>query len=80
MRNLAAPKIQRVTWIKGKRSLEPKEREAPPPCSASLLLYFAGEEAQKAAILKGVVLNGQLYTARIYDQALQTPRCFKCNK
>ena len=26
------------------------------------------------------MLKGQLYTARIYDQALQTPQCFKCQK
>ena len=79
-RNLATPKIQKVIWIKGKRSLEPREKDTPPPRSASLLLYFTREEAQKAAILHGVVLNRQLYTSRIYDQALQTPRCFKCNR
>ena len=78
--NLAGPKIQKVIWIKGKRSLEPKEKNTPPPHSASLLLYFTREAAQKAAVLHGVVLKGQLYTARIYDRALQTPQCFKCNR
>ena len=79
-RLLKDPKIQKVTWIKGKRSLLPKEENSPPPRSASLVLYFASEDTQKAAALRGVVFHGLLYTARIYDRALQTPRCFKCNR
>ena len=79
-RLLKAPKIQKVAWIKGKRSLLPKDSLSPPPRSASLILYFASEETQKAAALQGVAFRGLLYTARIYDRALQTPCCFKCNR
>lgn len=43
-RLLKAPKIQKVAWIKGKRSLLPKDSLSPPPRSASLILYFASEE------------------------------------
>ena len=70
--------INRLNWIHGKRSLQPKKKGGPERKAASLILWLSKEEFQKAACLRGVVIDYELYTCRLYHPGLQLDQCFKC--
>ena len=64
----------RVGWIPNKpKQLAPKAR-------SSLILGVHSAEHQEECIRKGILIEGQLYAARLYDYGLQMVRCFRCSR
>ena len=67
--------LTRVSWI-----------HQQPPASqlqktrGSLILSIANHEHQAEAVRRGVVIEGQLFQARLYDYSLRLTRCFKCSR
>ena len=70
--------VSRIAWIHGKRSVEPGTNGHVPK-SASLIIYVTNEDIQKAALRKGLVIDYDHFTTRLYDPGLQLPLCFRCN-
>jgi len=70
----------RVMWIHGEDSLKPRRGETRAPRHASLIVYVPTAELQKKAVQQGIIIEGVIYPTRLYDSALQPPRCFRCNR
>ena len=70
--------ISRIAWIHGKRSVQPGAN-GQVPRTASLIVYVLNEGIQKAALRKGLVIDYNHLTTRLYEPSLQLPLCFRCN-
>ena len=42
-------------------------------------MYLATEEARDRVVENGLTIKGLWHHAKLWAQALHTPRCFKCN-
>ncbi len=71
------PSIQltQIRWIP-QRPIAGQPRKA----RGSLILSIANYEHQIEAVRRGVIIEGQLFQARLYDYNLQLTRCFKCSR
>ena len=69
------PGIQftRISWI-------PQRLDQPTKTRGSLILSVANHEHQKEVVRRGVVIEGQLFQARLYDFNLRLTRCFNCSR
>ena len=69
------PSIQfsRVSWI------PTRTKPTAPKSRSSLILGVATPQHQAECARKGVLIDGQLYAARLYDYGLQRVRCFRCS-
>ena len=72
--------VTRIAWIHGEESVKPRKGETRAPRHASLLVYVPTAELQKKAVQHGIIIEGVIYPTRLYDNALQRIRCFRCNR
>ena len=72
--------VTRIAWIHGEESIKPKKGETRAPRHASLLVHVPTAELQKKAVQHGIIIEGVIYPTRLYDNALQRTRCFRCNR
>lgn len=72
-KTIPTARITRASWIHGKKTQEKKER-------GSLIVHFSRKEDQERATLKGIIIEGVVHTALLYNSRLQIPQCFKCSR
>lgn len=56
------------------------EPPKPPKTEGSLLISLATQRMQHAAIRHGIVINGQFFWPRMYDNSCRTKQCFNCQQ
>lgn len=67
--------LTRISWI----HQQPQDGQ-PQKARGSLILSIANHEHQMEAVRRGVIIEGQLFQARLYDYNLRLTRCFKCSR
>jgi hypothetical protein len=73
------PDIQftRASWIPSYRATSVSTT---PRTRTSLILGVESQAHQAECVRKGVVINGEVYLARLYDYGLHLVRCFNCSR
>lgn len=73
-RYLTTGAISRVGWLHGERTAKSGKARS------SLVVYLSTEGLRDRAIQEGITIKGAWYNAKLWSHALQTPRCFRCNR
>jgi hypothetical protein len=66
--------ISRVSWLHGERTVKSGKARS------SLIVYLSTESLRDKALQEGITIKGAWYNVKLWSQALQTPRCFRCNR
>ena len=66
--------ITRVSWIHGGRTEKAGKKRS------SLIVYLSSEDRRDKVIQEGIAIKGIWYATKLWSPALQTPRCFHCNR
>lgn len=70
--------INRIRWLHNDKAQE--ERRKNGKTRGTVIISFPTQALQHEAIRKGVVIEAQIYDARLYSQGLEVKQCFTCNQ
>ena len=67
--------LTKAHWIQ-----KPKAKNTQERARSSLILGVSTPAAQWEAIRQGIIIDGQIYQARLYDYNVHLTRCFNCSR
>jgi hypothetical protein len=70
--------INRVRWLHDDKTQEERRRNG--KTRGTVIMSLPTQELQHEVIRKGIVIDSQIYDARLYSQSLEAKQCYKCSQ